>query len=110
MSVDRTDYVFYGWKIPFKIDDVDFWSDKFLPMIEGHPGEKFSIIRDGMCGEYTVFGVIICKSGEEGFDFCVIDKLLDNLPSHQDMVKKYIDIFGKEPCKPTETFVFSHYS
>jgi hypothetical protein len=79
MSVNRTDYIVYGWKLSYEPKDskgnkIDLWDDKYLPMIEGHKGEKYSIIRDGMSGRYTIFGIILEKADEyEGWGILPID-------------------------------------
>lgn len=73
MGVDRTDYIIYGYKMPadyLKKKGIDMWDDKFLRYIEGWKGENYSLIYDGMSGEYLVFGLRISMANEqEGFEF-----------------------------------------
>jgi hypothetical protein len=45
MGLYRTDYIVYGWKLPKEIYGFDYWDEKYLPYIEGHPGIKYQIIR-----------------------------------------------------------------
>jgi hypothetical protein len=52
MSVTVTNYVVLGYKLNTEIAIFD---DKYIPMVEGHRGEKYSIIYDGMDNEYIVF-------------------------------------------------------
>lgn len=72
MGVDRTDYLMFGADIGF--DDADF--DKCQAEIEGAPGARFDVIRDGMSGQYCLAGKIIAKSEPyEGFEMAKIEKL-----------------------------------
>jgi len=63
MGVDRTDYIVHGYQLELTEDyegnEIDFWDDEFLPMIEGHIGEDFSLIT----GEHgtPVFGKILAQ-------------------------------------------------
>jgi hypothetical protein len=114
MGVDRTDYIVYGWKLPYKLktsigDNIDLWSDKFRPMIEGKPGEKFSIISDGMCGDYNVFGIILERGGDkwEGWDFVELNIHNFNV---DDLKSKYVELFESEPDTNPTLFIFSHFS
>lgn len=114
MGVDRTDYIVYGYKLPPDLKNekgkIDFWDDKFLPMIEGHPGEEFIIVNDGMMGEYTIFGIKIKSADEDtGWDFVTLDlKTLDP----EKVKKRYREVFelNDEPGAEPYLFIFSHYS
>lgn len=110
MSVHRTDYIFFGYKLPFKFDNIDLNDDKFLPMIEGHKGEEFRIIRDGMSGEYTVFGLQIETADEYvGWKFKKIK--FENLDSEK-VKNKYREVFEieeKEPIAEPYLCIFSHF-
>lgn len=106
---DRIDYITFGWKLPYIIENkygkIDMWNDKFLPYIEGHKGVEFSIIRDGMSNKYTVFGIII-NSDSEGWDFTNID--LNKIDI--DKVKsKYLELFGENPSTEPTLFIFSNF-
>lgn len=51
MGVDRTDYIIYGWKLPYGLknsdgNEIDFFEDKYLPYVEGHKGIQYTIIVD----------------------------------------------------------------
>lgn len=114
MSTHRKDHVIYGWKLPFDIKDgngesIDLWDDKFLPMIEGHEGEKFTLIIDSMCGKYTVFGLSVASGGddENGWDFVSLD--YKNL-FFKKVTERFSEIFGFEPETKPELFIFSNYS
>lgn len=120
MGVDRTDYIIYGWKLPYDLknsndEKIDLWEDKFRSMIEGHKGEEFILISDGMCGKYNVFGLRINHCGDEdgnGWDFINLD--FKNLDLNDEKVKlKYREIFDLEENEPIEEpylFIFSHFS
>jgi len=111
MSVDRTDYIVYGWKLPFDIKNekneiIDLWDDKYRSMIEGHPGEEFTIIRDGMCAEYTVFGLSIDQTYDE-WDFVELDiKKYDP----KKLKNKYKEMFDNDCKTEPYLFIFSHFS
>lgn len=110
MSVDRSDHIIYGWKLPFKLTknglDIDYFEDvKYLELIEGRPGIEYSIIRDGMCCEYTVFGQRI-KDADDSWDFVELD--ISKLDSEV-LKSKYRELFDGEPEEP-KLFIFSHYS
>lgn len=115
MSVDRTDYIVYGWKLPYNITDskgdkVDLYKDEYLPMVEGHKGEKYAIITDGMCGDYNVFGIVVKRGGDryEGWLFENLD-IRDFSNSSDDMKIKYREIFDAVPKEPN-LFIFTHWS
>lgn len=114
MSVDRTDYIVYGWKLPYDLKDskgneIDFWDDKFLPMIEGHKNEKFSIVIDGMCNDYVVFGITVATAGEVGWDFFKL-KILNVLRYLDELKDKYREIFDVEgEVADPYLFIFTHF-
>jgi len=116
MGVDRTDYIMFGWKLPYEIKnskgvELDLWDDKYLPMIEGHTDERFSIIRDGMSGEYMVFGLSLGNSEiYTGWEFTSLK--LDKLDP-EELKTKYREVFDldeKEIIAEPYLFIFSHYS
>ena len=113
MSVYRKDYIVFGWKLPYDISNgegkIDFYSDKFLPMIEGHRGEDFSIIRDGMCGEYTVFGLVM-ESGGDSYDGWGFIELDSSILDHERVKSKYREVFGMDEVSEPSLFIFSHFS
>ena len=116
MGVDRTDYIVYGYKLPYELKNengkIDLWDDKFLPMIEGHQGEEFTLVSDGMCGQYNVFGIRIESGGDkyEGWDFVHLD--FKNLDAEK-VKSKYREVFElkeDEPIAEPYLFIFSHFS
>ena len=115
MSVDRRDYIVYGYKLPYEMSNekgpIDLEDEKFLPMIEGHEEEEFTIVSDGMCGEYTVFGLLIESGGDEyeGWDFVNLD--FENFDPEK-VKSKYREVFELEEDEPVAEpylFIFSHY-
>lgn len=115
MGVDRIDYIVYGYKLPYELENkkgkIDFWDDKFLPMIEGRPGEEFTLIRDGMSGQYNVFGLLIKSGGDkyEGWDFVNLD--FKNLDAEK-VKTKYRELFEIEDTESVSEptlFIFSHF-
>lgn len=114
MSINRKDHIVYGWKLAFNLKDVndkniDLWDDKFLPMIEGHEGEEFTLIRDSICGEYNVFGLNIksYSNDENGWNF---EEL--NFQDFDDnkVIEKFRELFLHDPIEKPKLFIFSHYS
>ena len=114
MSVDRTDYIVYGWRLSYglknsKDEEINFWDDKYLPMIEGHPDEKYSIIRDGMWSDYTVFGKVIADADEDaGWEFTHLNNLKVDPNELKDKYREVFEIEG-EVADPY-LFIFSHFS
>lgn len=116
MSVDRIDYIVYGYKLPYKLEsktgEIDIYDDKFLPMVEGHKGEEFTLISDGMYGDYNVFGLLISddQANEwEGWNFTQLD--FKNLDPEK-VKQKYRELFDPiDEIIPEPTlFIFSHFS
>jgi len=111
MGVYRRDYIIYGWNLPYDLKGVDWYDDKFLPLIEGHEGEDFALILDGMAGVYAVFGLLIQEADEdEGWDFQNL-----NIPylNSEEVKKKYIEVFGLESnteLAEPNLFIFTHFS
>ena len=114
MSVDRTDFIIYGWKLPYELKnengDIDLWDDKFLPFIKGHKGVEYSLISDGMCGNYTVFGKLLGQATDDsdGWGFINLDLSAINSEEVKSKYKELfeIDIIPSEPY----LFIFSHFS
>ena len=114
MGVDRSDYIMYGWKLPYEIldnegNEIDLWDEKFESVKCGFPGEEFRLISDGMCGEYNVFGLrMLYLDEDDGWDFVNLD-ILQSIDS--DKVKsKYVELFGIQPTTEPTLFIFSHFS
>lgn len=120
MGVDRTDYIIFGFKLnpeELKRKNINLWDEKYLPYREGRKNIPYSIIHDGMCGEYTVFGKVINSTGDyEGTSFTVInykDFFDDEL--NNELIQDFIALFGKELYETLDEeepqmLVFSHYS
>lgn len=114
MSIDRTDYIVYGWKLPYDMKDskgnkISFWDEKFLPMIEGHKGEEYSIIIDNMCGNYIVIGKVLASTKEsDGWNFIPL-KYWDSSEREElkDKYRKMFDIEGG--VADPYLFIFTHF-
>jgi hypothetical protein len=74
MSINRTDYVIIGYKIPHNLrnkmgEPIDWFDDKFLPFVEGRINFPFSIILDHTSGDYAAYGKILARATDDiGFD------------------------------------------
>ena len=114
MGVDRSDYIVYGWKLPYEIldtegNEIDVYDEKFESMMCGFEGEDYTLICDGMCGNYNVFGLNVqsCDGEYEGWDFVN----LDIASCDAEKVKsKYVELFGIYPTTEPTLFIFSHFS
>lgn len=109
MSVDRTDYIVYGWKLPYTTTNrTRLNSDQCLSMIEGHSGEEFILVLDDMCGDYIVFGKRISSDfgKESGWEFIQLD--LKNYNSDE-VKSKFLEVFGIIPSEEPSLFIFSHF-
>lgn len=107
MGVYRTEYIIYGWKLPYDIgkdQELDLYEiDEILE-------SPFSLIVDGMMGKYCVFGEIINQTSDEGWEFTILD--LEKMDS-QKLIDKYKEIFklnSEEIVTDPYLFVFTHYS
>lgn len=116
MGVDRTDYIIYGWKLPYNLNDPDgkpiddFWDGgKYEKLVDGDD-DGFQLITDGMCGNYCVFGKVIESGGDqwEGWNFVELD--IANMDRHK-AIGKYVEHFQPPPGGPglPTLFLFSHF-
>ena len=112
MSVDRRDYIIYGWKLPYNMknrnnEKLNLWDDKFLPLVEGHKNEEFRIIQDQMCGKYTVFGYKV-MSNDDGWEFK--DIVFNDSFNYLKLKNRYVELFDNEiPETEPTLFIFSHF-
>ena len=109
MGLSRTDYIVYGWKLPLNMTDKDgneinFWDDKFLPYIEGHKGEEYTIVRDD---NFMAFGKLVAIDSD-GWDFKHLDT--NNL-NKEEVKNKYNEVFEVEgSVSDPYLFIFSHWN
>jgi hypothetical protein len=109
MSVQRIDYVVYGWKMKY-IPNV-YENEKLLPYLQGHKGIEFSLISDTMNGQYQVFGVVISKSDEIYVDFDFKEINIKKMNEKTDLlIDKYYDLFDELPNSLPDLIVFSHFN
>jgi len=112
MSVYRNDYIMYGWKLPHNINKdnpVNLRDEKFSKYLDGEDENNiYRIIRDGIADAYTVFGAVICESGDdyEGWDF---KELKPDMLSEEAIMTKYREIFNHEPKTYPSRFIFTHF-
>ncbi len=113
MGIYRQDYILFGWKLSNKITNdknevIDFFEDKYLPYIEGHKGIDYYIINDQMCGKYTAFGKrIMCSNVNEGWNF---ETIVSEGLNSEEVINKYIELFGTNPTTKPVLFIFSNFS
>ena len=114
MSTNRTDFIVFGYIMPYEIKNkngkIDLDDEKFLPLIEGHKDEEFSIITDGMCREYTVFGKVIERNEEDSEGWAFLDLSFQNFFEPEKVKEKYRQLFELEPLEEPKLFIFSHLS
>jgi len=87
MGLDRTDYIIYGWKLPPNMDGFDYWDEKYLPYIEGHPGEDYTMVLEEE-NKFLAFGKLI-KMAETWDGEWINIKGLDP----KEVQKKYKEVF-----------------
>lgn len=121
MTIDRRDYIIFGWKLSGDIKNskgelIDLSDDKFLPMIEGHKGEEYRIIHDGISGAYNVFGLEIANDGgkADGWSFLNLSLIslgiLNTGSIKENLIKRYMELFDHEPKTNPQLFIFSHFN
>ena len=98
MGLDRTDYIIYGWKLPVKMDGFDYWDDKYLPYIEGHPGEDYTIVLEEE-NKFLAFGKLIGIA--ETWDTNINIKDLNP----KEVQKKYQEVFETDEIS-SEPYLF----
>ena len=102
MSVDRTDYIFFGWKLTNE-EIPNYWD-----LIESPILEDFDIIPDQMLGKYIVFGKQVKRSSEyDGWDFVYLN-LFFSKDYSQGLIEKYKEIVGKDPLEDPKLFIFTN--
>jgi hypothetical protein len=114
MGATRTSYVVYGYRLPYDLKDEDgknvYWRDELLPFIEGHEGEKYLLVVDGMSGEYAVFGEVLAVFEEYGAEvFETIDTAkVDQADLYDTLMKN----FGKylTTIEPPKILAFDHFN
>jgi len=125
MGVDTTNYIVFGYKLPYSVcgkdEDYDDFYEKFKEYIESEHDEKYkkrllSIISDGMDGKYCIVGKIIDRTDADCYCFSnnfnvipspIIDNdLIDQLKS------EFIRLFPKYSSHAFDPryFVFTHCS
>lgn len=106
MSVSVTNYVVLGYVLNNKIDVYD---DKYIWMLEGHKWEKFSIIDDGMSGEYIVFWIILSRiNNNEEMPMAEIDT--NNLSRLMAEVREGCKELVEQREDAPKLLMFQHYS
>lgn len=111
MSVQSKVYI----GVYVKLDDyevkVDCLTDEqYDDMVCGVEDEEFSLIEDGMCGDYTYFGITLDELETES-DHQSTDIEIENIKIHKDdVIERALELFGKQNkhWNPKLT-VFTHY-
>lgn len=113
MSVNRYDYIVYGWKLESikdsKGEEIDRWDEKLLPMIEGHEGEEFTLIFDQMSNEYVVFGLLVSNENDDSCGWEFVDLKIEQF-NPLEIKGKFQELFGYIPEQEPKLFIFSHFS
>lgn len=118
MSVDRTDYIIIGYKMPYgvKLKSGEMlnnliWDDeKYLPFVEGWINEDFRIVSDGMSGNYIAFGLEISSSDEyRGFDFIELEINTNDFDRVRSRANELFPDLEFDFSQP-KALIFSHYS
>lgn len=88
---------------------IDLYDEKFESIMCGFEAEDFTLITDGMCGKYNVFGLSVqqCNDEYEGWDFVNLD--IASFDAEK-VKSKYNELFGIYPTTEPTLFIFSHFS
>lgn len=97
MSINRTDYIVYGWKLPFDIKS---------PFDFSFRSKEYVLIIDHLWNDYVVFGLKIDYC-EDYWKFVELD--FKNLDTEK-VKSKFKHVFDFEPTTEPYLFIFSHYS
>lgn len=126
MGVSREVFAIYGYKgdyFAFEREENLYYDDeearsKFKNIIDIEYKRdivnELILISDGMSGDYSYFGILVFKSGDDRFDddtdvnFTVDDKYMKLLKRKLNKVVKEFEI-NTEGLTP-ELHVFTHYS
>ena len=104
MSVDRTDYIFFGWKLT-NGEIPNYWD-----VIDSQTLGDFDIIPDQMLGKYIVFGKQVKRASEyDGWDFVDLN-LFFTKDYSQGLIEKYKEIVGKDPLVDPKLFIFTNFN
>lgn len=117
MSVDRTDYIIIGYKMPYdvkfksgqKLNNLIWEDDKYLPLIEGWVSEDFRLISDGMSCNYIAFGLEIASSDKYlGFEFIEFEINTGDFDHVRSRAIELFSDFDFDFSQP-KALIFSHY-
>ena len=114
MSVNTRVYIGVYIKLEDYGIEIDPYDDKWHDMRCGVEGEKFSIIHDGMGGQYTYFGITLA-SFENIYEF---DKYIINVQDvviyESEVEERALELFTIDSNKykhfVSRVFLFSHSS
>lgn len=114
--VDSDAYVIHGWVLPWDLkakDGEEFDSDRddLLPYVEGHPGAKYTLISDQMCGSYVMFGIQLANAMIPN-DFRTYPLREVSQEENEALKAEFARIFSEylETNIEPHTFMFVHYS
>lgn len=113
MGVDVNAYVVYGMQVPedMMTDDEDDFISAFYDNEDRF--EKCSLVYDGMCGQYAVFGSVLSELGPyEDSDFVDIDitDLDDRQNECLEELEKALPEYINRFSRPWKIISFMHYS
>ena len=113
MGISTNFYTVFGLKLPFKKD--------FFEKADKNHGDDNApfVLQDGMCGSYTICGIVLFDSGDLRWGFENGDEFKE-IPSVQELslleqnyktnfYKYYPEIYP-EIDKPFKLMTFAHYS
>lgn len=124
MGVDTTNYIVFGYKLPYSIFGDSEWDDfynKFEDYIESTYDDKYkkrllSIIADGMGGKYVVVGKIIDRTDSDCYCFSNNFNVIPSSIITDELVKQlkeeFVRLFPKyaELADKPQYLIFSHCS
>jgi len=89
---------------------VDIYDEKFFSFTEERKNEKFSIINDGMCGQYCYFGITIATIVDIYDDNSINKKIIkfESVSQYIQEVEEKLRELGIEIHEKPELIFFSH--
>lgn len=113
MSVDLSFYTMFGLKSDWNDDFIDAYNEIY-EIYETFDGNTVEVVMDGMCGEYIVFGEVMCCDSQfqEDTQFTEIDlsALEDRETRYKTKFKEDYPDFYHLIDKPFKLICFAHYS
>jgi len=106
MGISRTDYLVYGWKLPYQANLTESMDRE-----RGNLDEDILGVNDEVFGKYSVFGVKLgCGESDSGWDFIQIPKVGVLATIDERVVRARHRVVGDMDFLAPSLFIFSNFS